>query len=124
LRAQRLRGLLTARTACWIKAAMKHTIDHDLDLATAKKVTDRAFAEYGSRYPGYEPTLRWTNDRRADVSFNAKGVKLGGEMVIAEKSISLDLDVPFLFRPFQKKAIEVIDREVKVWIEKARNGQI
>ncbi len=103
---------------------MKHSIDHDLDLATAKKVTDRAFAEYGSRYPGYEPTLSWTDDRHADVSFNAKGVKLGGAMVIAEKSISLDLDVPFLFRPFQKKAIEVIDREVKIWIEKARSGQI
>lgn len=103
---------------------MKHTIEHDLDMATAKKVTDRAFAEYGSRYPGYEPTLRWIDDRRADVSFNAKGVKLGGEMLIAEKSISLDLDVPFLFRPFQKKAIEVIDREVNVWIQKARQGQI
>jgi putative polyhydroxyalkanoic acid system protein len=103
---------------------MKHTIEHDLDLATAKKVTDRAFAEYGSRYPDYEPTLSWTNDRRANVSLNAKGVKLKGEMLIAEGSISLDLDVPFLFRPFQKKAIEVIDREVKVWIEKARNGQI
>jgi hypothetical protein len=124
LRAEGLRGLLTARTACWIKTTMKHTIEHDLDMATAKKVTDRAFAEYGSRYPGYEPTLRWTNDRHADISMSAKGVKLGGEMVIAEKSISVELDVPFLLRPFQKKAIEVIEREVKVWIEKARNGQI
>lgn len=103
---------------------MKHSIAHDLDLATAKKVTDRAFAEYGSRYPAYEPTLSWIDDRRADVSFNAKGVHLGGVMAIDETSISLDLDVPFLFRPFQKKAIEVIDREVKVWIGKARNGQI
>lgn len=103
---------------------MKHSIAHDLDLATAKKVTDRAFAEYGSRYPAYEPTLSWIDDRRADVSFNAKGVHLGGVMAIDETSISLDLDVPFLFRPFQKKAIEVIDREVKLWIGKARNGQI
>jgi hypothetical protein len=124
LRAQTLREILTARWACWIKTPMKHSIDHDLDMATAKKVTDRAFAEYGSRYPDYKPTLSWIDERRADVSFSAKGVHLGGAMVIAERSISLDLDVPFLFRPFQKKAIEVIDREVKVWIQKARNGQI
>jgi Putative polyhydroxyalkanoic acid system protein (PHA_gran_rgn) len=103
---------------------MKHTIEHDLDLATAKKVTDRAFAEYGTRYPAYEPSLRWLDDRRADVSFNAKGVRLSGAIALAEGSISLDLDVPFLFRPFQKKAVEVIDREVHVWIEKARAGQI
>ena len=103
---------------------MKHTIEHDLDLVTAKKVTDRAFAEYGSRYPDYKPTLAWSDDRHADVSFSAKGVHLGGVMAIDATSISLDLDVPFLFRPFQKKAIEVIDREVKVWIEKARAGEI
>lgn len=115
---------LTAHTACWMKRHMKHTIEHDLNMTTAKKVTDRAFAEYGSRYPDYQPTLSWIDDRRADVSFSAKGIHLGGKMAIDEKSISLDLDVPFLFRPFQKKAIEVIDREVKVWIEKARAGQI
>lgn len=103
---------------------MKHSIDHDLDLVTAKKVTDRAFAEYGNRYPDYKPTLTWADERRADVSFSAKGIHLGGVMAIDEKTISLDLDVPFLFRPFQKRAIEVIDREVKVWIEKAHAGEI
>lgn len=103
---------------------MKHTIDHDLDPATAKKVTDRAFAEYSNRYPDYQPTLRWASDQRADVSFNAKGIKLNGSMDISPKAIVLDLDVPFLLRPFQKKAMEVIEREVKVWIGKAKAGQL
>lgn len=103
---------------------MKHMIEHDLDMATAKKVTDRAFAEYANRYPEYKPTLAWSDDRHADLSMNAKGVSLSGVMAIEEKAISLDLDVPFLLRPFKGKAIEVIDREVKVWIEKAKSGQI
>lgn len=103
---------------------MKHTIDHDLDPVTAKKVTERAFAEYANRYPDYQPKLAWSDDRHADLSMNAKGMTLNGVMAIEEKSISLDLDVPFLLRPFKSKAIEVIDREVKVWIEKARAGQI
>ncbi len=103
---------------------MKHVIPHDLDMATAKRVADRAFAEYKSRFPDYHPSLVWANDQRADVAFNAKGVKLSGAMLIEARSIALDLDVPFLFRPFQKKAIEVIEREVNVWLEKARAGQL
>src|SRR5262245_56120567 len=103
---------------------MKHVIPHDLDMTTAKKVTDRAFAEYRSRFPDYEPELHWVSDRRADVRFNAKGIRLNGNMSIEEKSIALELDVPFLFRPFQKKAMEVIDREVKVWIGKAKAGEL
>ncbi len=103
---------------------MKHVIRHHLDIPTAKKVTDRAFSEYSQRYPQYEPTFRWVTDTRADVTFNAKGIKLKGSMAVAEKAIELDLDVPFLLRPFQKMAVEVIEREVKVWIGKAEAGQI
>ena len=85
---------------------MKHTIEHDLDLVTAKKVTDRAFAEYGNRYPDYKPTLAWSDDQHADVSFSAKGVHLGGVMAIDAKSISLveqpfelEAFLPFFFSP-------------------------
>lgn len=103
---------------------MKHVIAHDLDVPTAKKVTDRAFSEYKARYAQYNPELRWANDRRAEISFHAMGVKLDGAMEVAEKEIALELDVPFLLRPFRKKAIEVIEREVQVWIGKARAGEI
>jgi len=103
---------------------MKHVINHDLDVATARKVADKAFEEYKKRFPDYSPSVNWTSERRADIGFNAKGMKLNGAMEVAEKAITLELDVPFLFRPFQKKAIEVIEREVQVWIGKARAGQI
>lgn len=103
---------------------MKHIIVHHLDIPTAKKVTDRAFAEYSQRYPQYHPTFQWVNDRKADVSFSAKGIKLKGAMEVAEKEISMELDVPFLLRPFRQIAIDVIDREVKVWIGKAEAGEI
>jgi len=103
---------------------MKQTIQHGLDMPTAKRVTERAFAEYQKRYPEYHPSLCWVTDQQADVAFNAKGVKLGGTMALAPGSIALELDVPFLFRPFQKKALDIIDREVRVWLEKARTGEI
>jgi hypothetical protein len=103
---------------------MKHVISHDLDTATAKKVTDRAFAEYRGRFPSYEPELEWVSDRRADVRLNAKGIRLNGAFFIEESAIALELDVPFLLRPFQKKAVEVIEREVHVWIGKAHAGEL
>lgn len=103
---------------------MKHIIDHDLDVATARKVADRAFAEYKARFPNYEPTVNWSSERQAEISFNAKGIRLKGTMEIAAKAIEMELNVPLLLRPFQKMAIEVIDREVRVWIGKAHQGQI
>ena len=103
---------------------MEHVVQHRLDIPTAKKVTDRAFEEYKARYPQYEPTFRWVTDRRAEIGFHAMGVKLKGAMEVAEKAISVELDVPFLLRPFKGKAIEVIEREVKLWVSKAEKGEI
>ncbi len=103
---------------------MKHEIHHDLDVATAKKVTDRAFSEYKSKFPDYSPTFQWTSDNQADVSFSVKGKRLDGSIAIAEKTITLHLDVPLLMRPFQGMAVGVIDKEVKNWIEKARKGEL
>lgn len=103
---------------------MKHHIKHDLDLATAKLATDRAFAEYRSKYPDYTPNLAWTSERNAEVTFNAKGVKLNGAVELREGGLDLELDVPFLFRPFQKKAMEVIEREVRLWLDKAKRGEL
>lgn len=103
---------------------MKHLIPHDLDMPTAKKVADHAFAEYKGRYPEYQPQLRWVSDALAEITFNAKGIKLNGSFGIEPGNIALDLDVPFLLRPFKSKAIEVIEREVKVWLVKAKAGEM
>jgi hypothetical protein len=103
---------------------MKHVIPHDLEMSLAKRVADRAFAEYKSRFPDYQPSLQWVSEQRAHIAFSAKGLKLAGAMLIEARTIALELDVPFLFRPFQKAAIEVIEREVNVWLAKARAGEL
>ena len=36
----------------------------------------------------------------------------------------LELDVPLLLRPFRAKAIEVLEQEVRAWIEKAKRGEL
>ena len=103
---------------------MKHIVKHDLDLATAKKVAQKAYESYAERFAEYSPTATWTTDRRCDVSFTVKGVKLNGSLELADGEIQMDLDVPFIFRPFKKKALDVIEREVRAWIEKAKSGEL
>ena len=103
---------------------MKHVISHDLDLPTAKRVAERAFAEYQHRYARFDPQFSWATDRKAKVAFQAKGLKLEGAMEVAEREITLDLDIPFLLRPFRGRALEIIDREVQIWLDRAKAGKL
>jgi hypothetical protein len=103
---------------------MKHEIRHDLDVNLAKVAAARAFEAYQQRFADYHPTVRWTSDRNAQIGFTVKGMKLDGTLGILPHSIELELEVPFLFRLFKNKAIEVIDREVKFWLDKAKRGEL
>lgn len=104
--------------------AMKHQVPHDLDEQTARKVADKAWESYSTRFAQYDPRINWVTDKRAEVGFSAKGIKLKGTLEILPKAIEMDLDVPFLLRPFKKKAMSVIDEEVRKWIGKAKSGEI
>ncbi len=103
---------------------MKHVIAHDLDVPTAKKVVERAFAEYQHRYAKYDPRFRWATDHRAEVVFSAMGATLEGKMDVGDHKITLDLHVPFFLRPFKGRAMEIIDREVSRWLVKAHAGEV
>lgn len=103
---------------------MKHSVPHDLDQDTARRVADKAWESYSQRFADYDPQIRWVDDRHAQVSFQAKGIKLKGALDIQPSAIDLDLDVPLLLRPFRKKAISVIDEEVRWWIGKAKAGEV
>jgi hypothetical protein len=103
---------------------MKHEIPHDLDVSLAKEAAARAFDAYQKRFASFQPRMQWTSEREARIEFNVKGMKLQGTIGIQPRTIDVDLDVPFLFRPFKSKAIEVIDREVKVWLDKAKRGEL
>ncbi len=103
---------------------MKHVMPHDLPQETARKVAERAFAAYQDKYAKYNPRLTWVNDTRADASFSAKGISLKGTLELLPKAIAFDLDVPFVFRLFKSKALAIMERELKVWTEKAKAGEI
>lgn len=103
---------------------MKHSVPHDLGKEAAKRAAIAAFDAYKARYAKYNPTATWTTDDRADISFTAKGITLKGVLEVQPKSIDMDLDVPFLLRPFKDRAMSTINQEITQWIGKAKRGEI
>jgi hypothetical protein len=103
---------------------MKHSVPHDLGQERAKKAAEAALKSYAQKFAKYQPQTRWTSENRADISFNVKGMSLGGAIDVQATTIDLDMEVPFLLRPFKNQAISVIEGEIREWIEKARKGEI
>lgn len=103
---------------------MKHSVPHDLGKDQARKVAEAAFQRYSERFSQYRPTCNWATPYRADIGFTAKGMHLKGGIEVGDRTIDLDLDVPFLLRPFKGVALGVIEDEIRKWIDKSRAGQI
>ena len=103
---------------------MQHTVEHGLDLETAKRATNKAFETYAERFSDYNPEYSWSSDRKAKVSFSAKGVSVEGDVEIKEHAIEFDLDVPFLLKAFKGKAVSVIEDEIQKWVDRAESGDL
>lgn len=103
---------------------MKHCVPHDLGKETAKKAVLAAFASYAERFSKYQPTANWVSEDVAKVSFSAKGMTLNGAIEVRPTSVDIDVDIPFLLRPFKDKALGAIEREITRWVDKAKRGEI
>jgi hypothetical protein len=103
---------------------MKHAVPHDLGQEKAKQVTEAAWQSYCARFSNYNPTCDWTSANHAKIGFNVKGVSLNGAIEVRDSSIDLEMNVPFLLKPFTGKAVSVIEEEIKKWIAKSKAGEL
>ena len=103
---------------------MKHSVPHDLGQEKARKVAESALGSYAKKFAKYDASVTWVNPDQATLSFKVKGISLKGKVAVREASIDMELDVPFLLRPFQGMAVSVVDGEIKKWIEKAKAGEV
>ena len=101
---------------------MKHSVPHDLGQERAKQVTEKALSTYAEKFSKYNPKTTWVSPSKAQIAFSVKGMSLSGTVEVRDKSIDMDLDVPFLLKPFQGQAISVIDGEIKEWLSKEKAG--
>jgi hypothetical protein len=103
---------------------MKHKVHHGLDKDLAKKAMDKAIDSYTERFDKYNPEAKWTSEDEVAVGFSAKGVSVDGTIELGEDDMLIDLDVPFLLKPFKSKAINVIEEEINKWVAKAKEGEL
>ncbi|HSC86007.1 MAG TPA: polyhydroxyalkanoic acid system family protein [Polyangiaceae bacterium] len=103
---------------------MKHSVPHTVGKETARKVARSAFDSYKARFAEFSPQTNWTSDDKADIGFTVKGMTLKGSVQVTDKTIDMDLDVPFLLKPFQGTAIKVIEGEIQNWLGKAQRGEL
>lgn len=103
---------------------MKHVIKHDLSIDLARKAMKKAFEMYIEKFEKYSPTANWTTDNDVKIGFEARGIKIGGDVQLRPNEIEVDMSVPFLLKPFQSKAIDVVDKEINTWIGKAKAGEL
>ena len=103
---------------------MTHDIPHDLDMDLAKLAARKAAEAYGKRFAEYDYSARWVTDTRVELGFTVVGKRLEGTMTVQSSKLVLELEVPFMMRPFRGKAIQIIEREALVWLDKARKGEL
>ncbi len=103
---------------------MKHTIETGLDEALSKKAIEKAMEAYKARFAEYSPRFDWTSQDMGEFGFSAKGIALNGTIRVRDKSMDVDMDVPFLFRIFQGRAMDIIKDQMAIWIEKAKKGEL
>ncbi len=103
---------------------MKKTIKHNLSIEQARKVTEKAFESYAVRFAKYHPAAQWTGENVAHVSFEAKGVRLEGNISLRKGEIELEMHVPVIFIPLRSMAMEIIEEEIQGWITKAEAGHL
>lgn len=103
---------------------MEHEIRHDLEIAQAQLAARSALDSYAQRFAAYSPEVTWKNESEASAAFTIKGLRLTGDLKVESDRFRLNLDVPFVLRPFKGKAFAVIEREVGRWMTKAKSGEI
>jgi len=113
-------GEVSANLSSFAPPKMKHVVSHDLGQERAKKVAESALSSYSEKFAKYSPEVRWKTESQAHIAFKIKGLTLSGSLEVLDKTIEMDLDVPFMLRPFKSQALSVIEGEIQDWIRKAK----
>jgi hypothetical protein len=98
---------------------VKHRIEHTLGRERAKELADQAWAHYRTRHSRFSPEAQWDEPYRARITFHALGAKLEGFATFEEQAVVIDFKVPLLLKPFEKQAVQLVETEVRTWLDKA-----
>jgi len=101
---------------------MKHVFKHDVDIETAKRAVNMAWESYKGRLSKYRPSMEWVDDSVARVGFSIGSVGIRCEIGVSSCEIEISASVPGIFSLFKKRAILIIEDEIRKWTAKAANS--
>ena len=104
---------------------MQHIIKHDLSPDLAKRAAEKAAEHYTAKWEKYDAKTTWLSDTHAEITFRVKGVSVAATIDMEPGQAVIDMQkVPFLLRPFQNMALDVVQRMMEKWIAKAQRGEL
>jgi hypothetical protein len=104
---------------------MQHVIKHDLSPELAKKAANKAADYYTEKWAKYDAKTTWASDTHAEITFHVKGVSVAATVDMRPGEVVIDMEkVPLLLRPFKNMALDVVQRTMQKWIDKAKNGEL
>ncbi|MGB5365153.1 MAG: polyhydroxyalkanoic acid system family protein [Polyangiales bacterium] len=104
---------------------MEHIIKHNLSPELAKKAADKAAEHYTKKWEKYDAKSTWVTDNTAEITFHVKGVHVAATVDMQPGRAVIEMQkVPLLLRPFKNMALDVVQRTMEKWIDKAKNGEL
>jgi hypothetical protein len=104
---------------------MQHIIKHDLSPELAKKAANKAAEHYTEKWEKYDANVSWLSDTHAEIAFHVKGVHVVGTVDMQPGQVVVDMQkVPLLLRPFKNMALDVVQKTMEKWIDKAKAGEL
>jgi hypothetical protein len=94
--------------------------EHARDPGRVRALLEEALAHYRDRHPRASPKMTWLGPDRAELSAHVRGIRLTGHVTLLPGAV--EVDVPFLLRPFQGLAISRVEHEVARWLRGDRPG--
>lgn len=104
---------------------MQHIIKHELSPELAKKAANKAAEHYTEKWKKYDANVDWLTDTHAEITFHVKGVNVVGTVDMQPGEVVVDMQkVPLLLRPFKNMALDVVQKTMQKWIDKAKSGEL
>jgi hypothetical protein len=104
---------------------MKIVVKHGLeDRDRVRTVIEKAYESYRERLADHNPKLEWLGQDQARVSFTVVRKSLVSNFKIQGEDVTVEGDIPFIFRPFRSKIEGVLREEIEKWAGRARAGEI
>ncbi|MGB5696599.1 MAG: polyhydroxyalkanoic acid system family protein [Polyangiales bacterium] len=104
---------------------MQHIIKHDLSPELAKRAAEKAAEYYTAKWAKYDAKTTWLTDTYAEITFHVKGVNVAATVDMQPGQAVIDMKkVPLLLRPFKNMALDVVQKTMQKWIDKAKDGEL